>query len=338
MIARLIFTWSSYSTWHQDIYDRRWPERVRFPANVASHGANPSRAQPEYAWIVTYHWKEDLGIESLAFLRLEKDRPTDRGSNSKDLPTEKGITMRAVNDAATEPLMVPVNLTSAPKNVKASWLWIAEMFWTCCRGSMCPFSYCSIWWRFALSETMWNIEVWDDLVPAVDQGDAAAQWICNVLQKPKLRLVAWRYGILGFDLTLKTQSGEQTWLAIHVCKQKWLFMVWWYVRWGLPALPRELPIQSMERARLPSQMVSLCWLALQLPSGKSVGRSLGRSCRAKTKQRLILIFMSLQFSLVPHRLTNPLLFAGFKALKIKDIEGIQNFIKLHTFVRDAALT
>lgn len=65
-----------------------------------------------------------------------------------DLPTESGITLRAAADAA-QPLTVPVELKSTPKNVK----------------------------------------VWDDWVPAVDQGDAAAQWLCTVLQTPKLRLV-----------------------------------------------------------------------------------------------------------------------------------------------------
>lgn len=39
----------------------------------------------------------------------------------KDLPTESGITLRAAADAA-QPLTVPVELKSTPKNVKASLL------------------------------------------------------------------------------------------------------------------------------------------------------------------------------------------------------------------------
>ena len=38
---------------------------------------------------------------------------------------------------------------------------------------------------------MKSTEVWEDWVPAVDQGDAAAEWLCTVLQSPKLRLAAW---------------------------------------------------------------------------------------------------------------------------------------------------
>lgn len=34
-------------------------------------------------------------------------------------------------------------------------------------------------------------EVWDDWVQAVDQGNAAAEWLSTVLQVPKLRLVPW---------------------------------------------------------------------------------------------------------------------------------------------------